>query len=90
MDAKSINSKSLDSNLSKQALPVSAYVVVSICAYIEGFVTLRGNLQLFVVFKVTLFRYKVVLIKVTFLYSGTSLKWTPLYDGQTNLSRTTF
>ena len=72
-DSRGINGRSLDTNSSKQALPKSVYVVVYIPTYIEDFVTmdlildLRGNLQLFKVFRVTLFHYKVILIKVTFL-----------------------
>ena len=72
-DSRGINGSSLKANVSKQALPKSVYVVVYIPAYIDDFVTsdsildLRGNLQLFKVSRVTLFHYKVILIKVTFL-----------------------
>lgn len=54
-------------------MPESIYAVVSVSAYIEGFVILnmilglRGTLQLFTVFKVTLFHDKVILIKLIFL-----------------------
>ena len=71
-DSRGINGRSLDTSVSKQALPKSVYVVVYIPAYTENIVTmdlildLRGNLQLFKVFRVTLFHYKVILIKVTF------------------------
>ena len=52
----------------KQALPESVYLVVYIVAYIENFVSmnlildLRGNSQLFKVFRVALFNYKVILV----------------------------
>ena len=52
----------------KQALLESVYVVVYIVAYIENFVSmnlildLRGNSQLFKVFRVTLFHYKVIFV----------------------------
>ena len=68
-----MNSKSLDSDFSRQALSESGYLIVSSPTYSEGFVTLnlvldlRGNLQLFAFFKVTLFDYKVPLIEVAFL-----------------------
>ena len=58
-------------------MPESVYVIVSIPADIEDFVTLnlildlimdlRGDLQVLTVFRVTLFHYKVVFIKVTLL-----------------------
>ena len=69
----SINGRSLDTIFSKQTLPESVYIVVYIPAYIENFIAmnlilyLRRNSQLFKVFRVLLFHYKVILIKVTFL-----------------------
>ena len=72
-NSRGINGRSLDRNFSKQALPKSVHVVVYISGYIEDFVTmdlvldLRGNSQLLKAFKVTLFHYKVILIKVIFL-----------------------
>ena len=58
-------------------MPESVYVIASIPADIEDFVTLnlildlimdlRGDLQVLTVFRVTLFHYKVVFIKVTLL-----------------------
>ena len=68
-----MNSKSLGSDFSRQSLSESGYLIVSSPTYSEGFVTfdlvldLRGNLQLFTFFKVTLFDYKVPLIEVAFL-----------------------
>ena len=69
-NSRGINGRSLDRNFYKQALPKSVHVVVYISGYIEDFVTmdlvldLRGNSQLLKAFKVTLFHYKVILIKV--------------------------
>ena len=67
-DFRSINGRFLDTNFSKQVLPESVCVVVTIPAHIEDFIPLnlilylRGNSQLFKVFKVTMFHYKVILI----------------------------
>ena len=72
-DSWGINGKSLDANFSKQTLPESVYLVFYIAANIEDFVTmnlileLRQNLQLFEVFRITWFDYKIILIKTTFL-----------------------
>ena len=50
----------------KQALPESVYVVVYIVTYnfvsMNLILDLRGNSQLFKVFTVTLFHYKVILV----------------------------
>ena len=69
----SINGRSLDTIFSKQTLPESVFIVVYIPAYIENLIAmnlilyLRRNSQLFKVFRVLLFHYKVILIKITFL-----------------------
>ena len=72
-DSWDINGKSLHTNFSKQTLPESVYLVFYIATNIEDFVTmnlileLRQNLQLFEVFRIIWFDYKVILIKTTFL-----------------------
>ena len=65
-DLMRINGRSLDTNLSKETLPENVYVVVYIPAY-NLILYLRGNSQLFKSFKVILFHYKDILIKITFL-----------------------